>query len=111
MALGLGGQFLLLLGKEFLLARRKPCSLVFQFILPLAFAAFLVVLRLLVNNANKAEQIYEPLLLDPPPNRTIYEILYSPNTAKATEIMNNVQTKLGSPYTGKVIPGISVWCM
>lgn len=100
MALGLGGQFLLLLGKEFLLARRKPCSLVFQFILPLAFAAFLVVLRILVENENKAEKIYEPLLLDPPPNRTVYEILYSPNTTKATEIMNNVQTKLGgSPYT------------
>lgn len=103
MALGLGGQFLLLLGKEFLLARRKPCSLVFQFILPLAFAAFLVVLRILVENENKAEKIYEPLLLDPPPNRTVYEILYSPNTTKATEIMNNVQTKLGgSLYTGKV---------
>lgn len=63
MALGLGGQFLLLLGKEFLLARRKPCSLVFQFILPLAFAAFLVVLRILVENENKAEKNLRTIII------------------------------------------------
>ena len=110
MALGLGGQYLLLLKKEFLLAKRKPCSLVFQFILPLAFAIFLVLLRLLVSNENKAEKIYQPLILEPftpffTENRT--EILYTPNAAKAQDIMNNVQAKLGSPYTGRLfVPGM-----
>ncbi|XP_048742099.2 phospholipid-transporting ATPase ABCA3-like [Ostrea edulis] len=102
MALGLGGQFLLLLWKELLLARRKPCSLVFQFVLPLAFAAFLVVLRLLVNNDNISETVWTEFQVNNfttkgTANRT--EILYFPNNSKATQILNDVQTNMGGSFT------------
>jgi hypothetical protein len=104
MALGLGGQFFLLLWKELLLARRKPCSLIFQFVLPLAFAAFLIVLRLLVDNDNISETIWTEFQVNNfstkgTANRT--EILYTPDNTKATEILNDVKTNLGGLYTGK----------
>ncbi|CAG2240533.1 ABCA3 [Mytilus edulis] len=94
-----GGQFLLLMWKNWTLQKRKICVTVFEILLPLFFGIILVLIRLLVDptdypqdtiwkNSNFSESGLNTIVY------TRREILFAPNNTVIRDVMMEVESSL-----------------
>ncbi|XP_076108921.1 phospholipid-transporting ATPase ABCA3-like isoform X1 [Mytilus galloprovincialis] len=94
-----GGQFLLLMWKNWTLQKRKICVTVFEILLPLFFGIILVLIRLLVDptdypqdtiwkNSNFSESGLNTIVY------TRREILFAPNNTVIRDVMMEVENSL-----------------
>lgn len=101
-----GGQFLLLLWKNFKLQGRKKCVTVFEIITPLFFALLLLMIRALadseyINHDTTWDRVY-PRLIDKPSSKST--IFFTPNTTFERDIIAKVEQATNA--TGKSKAGV-----
>lgn len=96
-----GGQFLLLLWKNFKLQGRKKCVTVFEIITPLFFALLLLFIRALADseyiNHDTTWDSFYPSLISKPATKT--KLFFTPNNTFTNDIMSDVLSATNA--TGK----------
>lgn len=95
-----GGQFLLLLWKNWTLQKRKVCVTIFEILLPLFFGIILVLIRLLVKTTDYPNDTIWPTsnFTSDGVDRIHFsqrpEILFVPNTTVIRDVMAKVQSSI-----------------
>ncbi|KAK3103896.1 hypothetical protein FSP39_022745 [Pinctada imbricata] len=99
--LGGASQFGLLFWKELVLLKQKKCVTVFQISLPIAFAALLIVIRLVVNNSDRSDTTWNSFVPKTDHNGQLLrtKVLYTPDGQALNDTMVMVANKLGSNYS------------
>nr|CAH59462.2 ATP-binding cassette transporter sub-family A [Pecten maximus] len=102
--MGKAGEFLLLTWKNWTIQKRKKAVTVFEILLPVGFAALLVVIRSIVKvEAINTSTIWPsfPLVENvtnmAPPGKT--EILFAPNQTAIIDLMGNLSQLVGPKFT------------
>lgn len=94
---------MLLMWKNWTIQKRKKAVTVFEIILPVGFAALLIVIRSLVNTEPiDTDTIWPPFSLDfNVSSKANSDILFAPNQTILSNLMENVSQSLGPTVTGK----------
>ena len=102
--MGLGGQFLLLLWKNWTLQKRKVLVTVFEILLPLFFGLILVCIRLLVKTTDFPNDTIWPnpnFTTDGLGNASVFprtQILFAPNDTIIRNIMTEVENSINNQH-------------
>ncbi|KAK3610641.1 hypothetical protein CHS0354_009106 [Potamilus streckersoni] len=98
----LGRQFILLLWKNFVLQKRKVFVSVFEIILPLIFAAVLVLIRQSGESTNITNSTIYPDVSVQPPIVDQKRLVFTPNTYLTRHLCQSIADSIkGMPF----VPG------